>query len=392
MRVGLNAFASDPISVVLFREIPGLEPVKEALRRAVQRSHVAHAQLFDGKAGGGALALALAFATYINCEEPSPEDACGRCASCVKMSRLVHPDLHLVFPVASSKKNASNTSEGFLPLWREFVGKHPYVTLPAWLDFIKAENKQGNISVEEARGILRKLSLKSFEGEYKIMLVWKPELMSIAAANALLKILEEPPAKTLFLLVTDQPDRLLTTILSRTQRISVPAFADADLAAYLRQHHALDESRAKQLAYLCDGDLAKARQLAEEVATDDRHVWFADWMRTCYKWDLLALVKLADTFDGYSKEAQKEVLDYGLRLFRDMMIWKEGAGLLLRIPDEEVDFLKNFSGVVPDTALEKIVGELNEAYHHVERNVRAKFVFLDISMRISQLFERKRKA
>ncbi|WP_247237790.1 DNA polymerase III subunit delta' [Telluribacter sp. SYSU D00476] len=372
---------------MLFRDIPGQDYVKQALIRSVHHSHVAHAQLFDGPTGGGTLALALAFATYINCEERLDDDACGHCASCVKMNKLVHPDLHSIFPIATSKKVGGNTSEAFLPLWREFVLESPYRLLPEWLDFINAENKQGNISVEEARNVLRKLALKSYEGEYKILIIWKPELMNIASANALLKILEEPPAKTLFILVSDQSDRLLTTILSRTQRVAVPAFDDEEVSDFLQKYHQVEESRARQIAYLCDGNLAEARRMAQE-SPDDRQTWFADWMRSCYRNDVVHLVKLADAFDAMNKETQKGLFEYSLRLFRDMLVWTQGAGELLRVPGEELSFVQNFSKAVSMNALEGMIGEVNEAYYHVERNVRAKMVFLDLSLRVAQLFKK----
>lgn len=370
-----------------FREIPGLDHVKETLRRSVSQSHVAHAQLFDGGAGGGGLALSLAFATYINCENRSENDACGQCPSCVKMNKLIHPDLHCIFPIATSKKVNGNTSEAFLPLWRSFLIQNPYSTLTEWLDYISAENKQGNISVQEARTILQKLSLKSYEGEYKILILWKPELMNIASANALLKILEEPPAKTLFLLVSDQSDRLLPTILSRTQRIQIPAFTDSDISDYLVANAGQEGSRARQIAYLSDGNLSEAIRLASDFA-DDRPAWFADWMRSCYKQDIPYLVKLADLFDAMPKETQKGLYEYSLRVFRDMFVWTQGAGELLRTPQEELNFVQNFSKAVPVTALEKMVAEVNDAYYHTERNVRAKMVFLDLSLTIAQLFRK----
>nr|WP_246440298.1 DNA polymerase III subunit delta' [Rhabdobacter roseus] len=364
-----------------------MEDVKAALVRAVRQNHVAHAQLFDGAAGGGALALALAFATYVNCEDKREQDACGRCASCVKMAKLIHPDLHCIFPIATSKKAPGSTSEAFLPLWRTFIHESPYRLLPDWLDFIQAENKQGNISVEEARSILRKLALKAYEGEYKILIIWKPELMNLASANALLKILEEPPVKTLFLLVSDQSDRLLTTLLSRTQRVAVPTFTDQNVTDYLQQQHALAASQARQIAYLCDGNLAEAARLTHE-STDDRTEWFAHWMRSCYKQDLVQLVTLADSFDGLNKEAQKGIFEYTLRLFRDMLVWTQGAGELLRVPAEELAFVQNFAKAVPEGALERMVQQVNEAYYHVERNVRAKMVFLDLSLTVSQFFRK----
>ena len=375
---------------MLFNDIPGLEDVKTTLRRSVQQNHVAHALLFDGGSGGGGLALALAFATYVNCEEPQSLDSCGSCASCTKMKKLVHPDLHSIFPLPRAAKESEDLMGELTPQWRTFVQESPFRVLQEWLAHINAtQNQQGIIPIKEARSIIGKLSLKAFEAEYKVMVVWQPELLNLQAANALLKILEEPPQKTLFLLVTEQSDRLLTTILSRVQRIVVPTFTDEDVRNYLKQHHSADETRAKQIAYLCDGNLSEARQLMLENV-DERPAWFAEWMRLCYKKDLIALVKLADSFDSMSKEKQKGLFDYSLRLFRDMLVWTQGAGELLRVPDEELSFVQNFSKAVPLSSLEQMVVEINEAYYHTERNVRAKMVFLDLSLTLAQLFQRSR--
>ncbi|WAC10425.1 DNA polymerase III subunit [Dyadobacter pollutisoli] len=372
---------------MLFKDIPGLEDIKSTLRRSVQNSHLAHAQLFDYPTGGGGLAMALAFSTYINCENRNELDACGVCASCAKMSKLVHPDFHFIFPIATSKKIDGKTSEAFLPLWRSFLIESPYRVLPEWLDHISAENKQGNISVEEARGILRKLSVKAYEGEYKILLIWKPDIMNAASSNAILKILEEPPEKTLFLLVSDQSDKLLTTIISRTQRITVPAFSDQEVRSYLKQHD-VTETAANQIAYLCDGNLSEALKLVQETE-DDRSAWFAAWMRSCYKFDISHLVKLADGYDVMNKEKQKGMLEYSLKLFRDMLVWSHGAGELLRVPQEELTFVQNFSKTVNFESLEKMIEEVNVAYYHIERNVRAKMVFLDLSLTVAQFFQRR---
>lgn len=374
---------------MLFHDIPGLEEVKATLRRSVHQSHVAHALLFDGSSGGGGLALALAFATYVNCENRQELDACGGCASCVKMKKLIHPDLHSIFPLPRSPKDGEDLLGELTPFWRDFIQERPYRTLQEWLAFIKAtQNQQGIIPIKEARAIIGKLSLKAFEAEYKIMIVWQPELLNIQAANALLKILEEPPQKTLFLLVTEESDRLLTTILSRTQRLTVPAFTDQNVRAYLQKHHTLDETRAGQIAYLCDGNLAEANRLLLDDQ-DDRTEWFAEWMRSCFKSELIKLVKLADTFDGMSKDRQKGTFDYALRVFRDMLVWTQGAGELLRMPDEELTFVQRFSKAIPPDALESMIHEINEAYYHTERNVRAKMVFLDLSLSMARLFQKR---
>lgn len=371
-----------------FSEIIGHDETKQLLLRAVQTNHLAHALLFDGPVGSANLALALALAQYVNCEDKGEEDACGRCASCIKIQKFVHPDLHMVFPVANLAKG--KTSEAYLADWRKFLLEHPYRTLPDWLETVGADNKQGNISAEEARNILQKLSLKSYEGAYKIMLIWLPELMNAASANALLKVLEEPPAQTLFLLVTNQPDKLLITILSRTQRIAVRAFTDEEVATYLRQHLNLDETAARRNAYLADGNLAEALCLSNQDANSaENHLWFADWMRTCYRQDLITLVKQADQFDGFSKEKQKSLLDYSIRMYRDLFLWQQGAGQLLRLPDEEVAFVKNFVKVLTIHHIERIVTDLNEAAYHLERNARAKMILLDLSLTFSRLIKTK---
>ena len=374
---------------MLFNEIIGHEETKQLLLRSVHTNHLAHALLFDGPAGSANLTLALALAQYVNCEDRQPADACGRCASCIKIQKLVHPDLHMVFPVANLAKG--KTSEAYLADWRKFLLDTPYRTLPDWLDTMGADNKQGNISAEEARNILQKLSLKAYEGAYKIMLIWLPELMNTSSANALLKVLEEPPAQTLFLLVTNQPDKLLITILSRTQRIAVRAFTDEEVTTHLRQHLNLDETTARRMAYLADGNLAEALRLgsqtnnAAQQAGTDHHTWFAEWMRTCYRQDLITLVKQADQFDGYSKEKQKGLLSYSLRMYRDLFLWHQGAAELLRLPDDELAFVRNFVKILTVAHIEQIVADLNEALYHLERNARAKMIMLDMSLTFSRL-------
>ncbi len=373
---------------MLFKDIPGLEEVKATLLRSVRNNHVAHALLFDGAIGGGGLALALAFATYVNCENRQPDDACGTCASCAKMKKLIHPDLHSIFPLPRSPKENEDLMGELTPRWREFIQERPFRTLQEWLGFIQAtQNQQGIIPIKEARAIIGKLSLKAFEAEYKIMIVWQPELLNLSAANALLKILEEPPAKTLFFLVTEQSDRLLTTILSRTQRVAVPAFTDVEVRTYLHEHLRADDSRAKQIAYLCDGNLVEANRLIHE-AQDDRSAWFTEWMRHCFRQDLLKLVPLADAFDAMGKDQQKGIFDYSLRMFRDILVWTQGAGALLRVPDEDLTFVERFSKAVPPDSLEWMITEINEAYYHIERNVRAKMVFLDLSLSLARLFQK----
>lgn len=373
---------------MLFNKIPGLKNLKTQLIQSVQREKVAHGLLLDGYPGSGGLALALAFATYIFCEDKKEDDACGVCSSCVKMDKLVHPDAHLIFPFAKSHaKDERKLAEQFLPEWREFLAVSPYQTLTQWLQYLGADNRQGVIPVEEARNILRKLTLKSYEGGYKILILWKPEFMNASSANALLKILEEPSAKTLFLLVSDHSDQLLPTIISRVQRISVPHFSDEDVARYLSEQVGLkNESRVNEIVYLSEGNLAEALELSREQS-DDRLTWFREWMTNCYRKNVTALIQMADNFDAFPREKEKEILEYALKIFRDTLLLKSGASDLIRSADANRVFIENFSRSFNQKYLPGIASEISKAHYHIESNVKAKIVFLDLSLTLSQLLK-----
>lgn len=373
---------------MLFKDIQGLDSIKNTLIQSVKNNHVAHAQLFHGNVGSANLALAWAYATYINCEDKQENDSCGKCASCSKMGKLIHPDFHHIFPTATTKKVKEADSESYMPLWRDFLKQSPYKTLADWLEFIGVEgNKQGNISAEEARKVIQKVSLMAYEAEYKILIIWQPEQLNQSSANALLKILEEPPSKTLFLLVCNNANKLLATILSRTQRIAIPSFSDDDIVQYLVAKLAVDDRRAKQIAYLSEGNLSKAVELST-AQENDQHSWFANWMRMAYKPDISSLVKLADTFDAFPKEQQKGLIEYSLSVFRDLLLWQNGANSLVRLEGDELTFVQNFSKAVKQEAIEAVVQELNDAHYHLERNARAKILHLDLSLTIARLFKK----
>ncbi len=361
-----------------FSDIPGLFELKQRLIGSVQKNHVAHAQLFDGKEGSAALPLALAFATYINCQQPTNEDSCGVCASCQKMSKLAHPDLYSIYPTAGGKKVLS---ENFIKEWRSFLSDNPFGSISDWLEFI--EIKQGNIPVEEARQIIQNLSLKSYEGGYKIVIIWMVENMGIAASNAILKILEEPPEKTLFLLVSAGTERLLTTILSRAQRLAVPELSEAEMLEYLVQKKQIDQERAKQVAFLSEGNLNDALAIISQRDHNEKD-WFAKWMRFCYAFDLNKLVSLADEFDALSKEAQKNLLEYGLKIIRELYLCFVGAESLIKLEGEELVFVQKFSKVFKFENIDKISLLISQAQFSIERNTRSKIVFLDTSLAIAR--------
>lgn len=370
-----------------FVDVGGLAEVRKKLVASVKNDHVAHAQLFLGRAGSPNLPMALAFAAYLNCEDPSGDDSCGVCSSCVKNAKFIHPDVHFVFPVSPTKtvsgKDVISTS--FLKEWREFLTTSPFATLDQWAACYGGENKEANISKEESRQIIKNLSLKAFEGKYKVMIIWLPEYMHPSAANGILKILEEPPEKTVFLLASNNAEKLLTTILSRTQIVTMPNLSDEELVTVLIEKHQISEDQARQFAHLADGDLNAALRLIHNVE-DDGHQLFADWMRDCFKRDFTALVRRSDEFHGMNKVAQKSLLLYGMNMMRESLM-SHAAPELLRVNGRESQFIENFSKVIDEDKATKITTLLNEAHFHLERNAGARMVFLDLSLQIAAIIK-----
>ena len=274
-----------------------LEDVKEKLHHSIASGQVAHAQLFMGAPGSANLALALAYATMLNCSNPQLGDACGKCPSCQKNERFIHPDVHFVFPV-SPVKNISGkdvVSDSFIVEWRTFLQENCYGGPLEWSTIYGGENKQLNISREESRNIVRSLALKAFEGNYKIMIIWLPEYLHPSAANAILKILEEPPAQTLFLLVTNDYEQLITTILSRTQLVQIRSFNDEEITTFLEKKYNIAHGRSQQISQIVDGDLNEAIRVATSTE-DDSHKMFREWMRLCYARDFSKLVDWSEKF------------------------------------------------------------------------------------------------
>ncbi|CAN1545290.1 HolB ATPase involved in DNA replication [Spirosomataceae bacterium] len=366
---------------MLFSEIPGLVEIKNHLINSVKTNHVAHALLFDGEAGSGALPMALAFATYINCQNPSETDACGQCPTCQKINKIAHPDFLFAYPTAGGKKVLS---ENFIKEWRLFLQNNPFGTLSDWLKEI--DIKQGNIPVEESRQIIQNLSLKSYEGRYKIVLIWMAEAMGQSSANALLKVLEEPPEKTIFLLVTTNINRLLTTIISRTQRVAIRNVNSEELTEYLVKSKNITEERSKQIYFLSEGNISKAFEIIDQKDQNEK-TWFANWMRYCYAFDLGKLVPLADEFDILTKESQRGLLDYGLKIIREIYLQTVGAENLIKLENEELQFVQKFSKVFKFENIGQISDLISEGQMLIERNVRAKITFLDISLNIARLIK-----
>ncbi|MHA8053332.1 DNA polymerase III subunit [Aquirufa sp. OSTEICH-129A] len=377
---------------MLFKDIPGLSEIKKTLSSAVQNQHIAHAQLFHGPYGGPQLAMALAFTTYLFCTNKQGDDACGVCASCQKMKRAVHPDLVFLFPTIVTKKFKEPESDLFLPEWRNFIAESCYRTLPEWLGFLGVEgNKQGNFPVEETRKLIPKISLKPFEAPFKVVILWNPESLNASSGNALLKTLEEPPSTTLFLLVCSEPQKLLATILSRTQRIKIPMVEEQALADFLVEQSAIDPENALQLAQSSEGNISWAleKSKTENLSTS---TWFAEWMRAIYSKNLSKLVILAEQFDGFAKEEQKGLLEYGLHILRQCLYQISGTPELIKSLEKEKKFIDNFSKTLSQEKIEKMSNKVSDVHYHLERNARAKMVHLDLSLQFVRIYHAPKNA
>jgi DNA polymerase III subunit delta' len=374
---------------MLFSSIPGLEEVKEKIIQAVRNNHLAHALLFHGPEGSPNLKMALALATYLHCEKPGDQDACGICPSCQRMAKLVHPDINFAFPLPGEVKEDEDEKKkvDYVASFRNFAINTPYSSVSDWIYYNDFEKKQLNISKGAARQIIKTLSLKSFEGGYKIMLIWSPEFMHTAAANALLKILEEPAEKTIFLLVTLQPEQLLTTILSRTQKIMIRAFSDEEIMDHLVNEGFCSREVATQIAPLADGNMREAYRMIDQVE-DENTALIRDWLRVCYSIQINEMMAFVENFSGRDKEAQKSLLLSAINVIREVLLDKSQLFELMRSADSDKDFIHKLGvNVLDEEKLVKIYEILNQAYYHLERNANAKILYADLSFKIARILK-----
>jgi DNA polymerase-3 subunit delta' len=368
-----------------FADIPGLHEVKKLLTDAARNSHIAHAQLFVGAEGALNLPMALALATYLHCENKRDTDACGTCAACSKNTKYIHPDTHFVFPLSNIKgdKDEDRFKADILKSWRAFLLEQPFGNLNDWTNYYGGEDKQALISREESREIIKTLSLKPFESPNKVMIIWQPELMHASAANGILKILEEPPPHTYFILVTNAADRLLSTIISRTQIVTVPLLHDDEIERCLQEKYNIPENRTGKVTQLADGNLNLALKLLQNEE-DDNAQRFTEWMRACFKKSYLSLVTMADDYHGLDKLSQKNLMVYSVNMMRETLLNLSGADSINRTRGEELKFVQDFSKVMNVGKIEKSFKLINDAAYHLERNGSAKMIFLDLSLKLSQ--------
>ena len=368
-----------------FIDISGFEKEKNFLINAENKNHVAHAQLFFGSEGSPNLSLALAFISFLNCNNKINNDSCGECPSCKKIDKMIHPDVHFIFPVAPTTKiNKNVISDLFIKEWRNFILDDPYQNVNDWFNFYGFENKSPNISKDESRNLIKKLTLKPFESENKIVLIWLPEYLHLYTSNALLKILEDPPPKTFFFLITNDYNRLLKTILSRVQMFKIRNFSDEELKKEILKKEDIAENELSKLILTSDGNLNQAKKIINS-SNEDFLSFFKIWMRNCYSNDYTKIQFDLEWFNNQTKINKKAFLIYSLNLIRESFVIKINSSLS-RIVDEESEFIKNFSQSLNEEKTEKIILELNDSIRFLERNANPKIIFLDLSIEIANAF------
>lgn len=376
-----------------FKKIIGQESLKQRLIETVENGRIGHAQLFLGKNGYGALLLAIAYAQYISCQHKKDSDSCGECVSCIKFEKLIHPDLHFSFPINKNENVTSNpVSDDFLSEWRNLILESPYFETSHWYKSIDIDNKQGIISVHEAKNILKKLSLKAYESEYKFLIIWNAGTMNLQTSNKLLKLIEEPTDKTLLFLIADDEEQLLKTITSRTQIIRIPPIEQTSIVKYLIQNNFSDQQTAEKIAATALGDVIyaeeKAKQKEENLVFFE---FFKTWMRACYKADIQAMNKWVEDISSskYGREERKRFVLYAIDTMREGIILNYAGEQLEEYLGEEKKFVKNFAPFVHARNVLEMNEILNEAHIHISRNANPKILFMDLSMKFANLLHVK---
>ncbi len=374
-----------------FKNIVGQQHIKNKLIQTVKNGRISHTQLFLGAEGVGALPLAVAYAQYINCPNATDEDSCGTCPSCVKFTKLVHPDLHFTFPtIAIEKKKLSNE---FIAEWREAFMANPNLSELDWILNLDSEGKkQGNITAEECRDIIRKLGLKPYEAKYKTVIIWLPEYMR-TEGNILLKLLEEPPEQTLIILVAQDADKVIATILSRTQTMRIPRLQEEEITQYLIEKYEAAPEVASAVARISEGSLVQAGSLIQ-AGHANYFEMFTTWMRLCYnsRKEIESLTSWVEGSAGKGREFLKSYLIYCQHMLRSCLVYKFGDPKLLRLNEQETAFIQRFSASLTETNISPIVQEINKSTMHLERNADLKITFLNLSLYIGRLLDKQKTA
>jgi DNA polymerase-3 subunit delta' len=379
-----------------FSEVIGQKHLKSHLIKTVENARIPHAQLFVGTAGSGILPMAIAYVNEILCK-PYEKNSPARQVCENKIKKLAHPDLHFIYPVNTNdtiKKNA--VSSNFAEAWRKFVLNNPYGSLFDWLQSIGIENKQGNISVNEAQDLLKTLSLKAYEGGYKVMIIWMADKMNTECSNKILKIVEEPPEKTLLLLLTDSEESIISTIRSRCQKLHFPLLSEDSIATELVNKYSVAPATAKNISRQASGDFNNALHILESNGDDLLfEKWFLSWIRTAFKAKgnkgaINDLLNWSDDLAGKGRETQKKFLGYCMELFRHALLKNYKADSLLYYKTSDKNFsIEKFAPFVHQNNIYEITSALEDASYHIERNGNAKIIFTDLSIQLTRLIHKK---
>lgn len=377
-----------------FSKITGQQAIKDRLIQTVKDSRISHAQLFLGPEGCGKLAMAIAYAQFINCTNRMPEsrDSCGTCPSCLKFEQLAHPDLHFIYPVAGTKDVPKKPiSKNFVAKWRTLLlENNAYVNLASWYDTIGIENKQGIINAEDCNEIVRTLSYKSYEAHYKVMIIWMVEKLFHAAAPKILKILEEPPDRTLFILIAEEPGQIISTILSRTQLVKFKKLSDEELRTTLMKVYGIEPKDAHRSTLASDGNLLTALSLLADESPDDHFEQFMQWMRLCFKMNVAAVQEWISEINKLGREKQKALLATGLDILHECLLVKQIGEQTLRREGEERKFILSFSKTISENFIPDFSAKLNEASYHIERNANPGILFMDLSLLANRMLKSRK--
>lgn len=372
-----------------FKDIIGQSDIKKQLVKSINNGFIPHAQLFCGPEGVGKLPLAIAYAQYLNCENPSGDDSCGICPSCKKYGHLAHPDLHFVYPIVKKTAKKKEICDDYITEWRDFVKQNPYFNLSQWMSFIEADNSQGLIYAKESEEIIRKLSLKIYEAKYRVMVIWLPEKMHESCANKLLKIIEEPFDNTVFLLVSDMPDNIINTIQSRCQRINTHAVSEIDIIQTLCTEYNLDKDTAANVAHIANGSYLKA---IETISLNEENKFFFNlfigMMRASYARNIKQIKSIGNEIASVGRERQKNYLIYCQRMIREYFVNNLHHPEIVYLNKEEANFGIRFASFINERNIIDFMDELSLAERHIEQNVNAKMVFFDLCLEITMLLKR----
>jgi DNA polymerase-3 subunit delta' len=382
---------------MLFEDILGQEYIKKHLTQSVDNGRIPHAQLFVGPEGSGALPMAIAYAQYILCANTNGENNTGNQTCNLKFANLSHPDLHFAFPVTTSDKAKSRpVSNNYMEEWRQMIKEQPYGNLFDWYKLLGVDNKQGQIGVDEALEIVKSLSLKSYEGGYKVMLIWMAEKMNIACANKLLKLIEEPPAKTVFILIAEEEEQIIKTIKSRCQLLHFPPLSENEIKQGLMKNYGLDESVAIKIAHQSNGNFNKACDLIYQDSEDLQfEKWFVFWVRTAFrakgnKSVIHDLISWSDDIAKTGRETQKQFLHFCLNFFRQALLLNYSASKLVYLEPKTDSFkLEKFAPFVHNHNILEISDALQDAIYHIERNGNSKIILTDLSIKLTRLLHKK---